>query len=77
MKTAVSLPDDLFREADDAAARLGWSRSKLYAHALRSYLENQGEDPVTAALDAFADDLTAEPTPNIGRALIEAGEWEW
>lgn len=38
MKTAVSIPDDIFKEADRAARRLKWSRSRLYAEALREYL---------------------------------------
>lgn len=77
MKTAVSIADDLFREADEAAARLGWSRSKLYAQAIRRFLEDQGEDPVTAALDAMADDLNASGIPDSGRALIDSGDWAW
>ncbi len=34
MKTAVSLPDDLFRMAEAAARRLQVSRSELYARAI-------------------------------------------
>ena len=77
MKTAVSIPDEVFAEADRAAERLGWSRSQLYARAVGEFLERQGEDPVTAALDALADQLATVSTPNIGRALIDSGDWEW
>ncbi len=77
MKTAVSIPDDVFREADRAAERLGWSRSQLYTQAIRGFLEEQGEDPVTAALNLLADELAAEPTFNAGRDLIERGLSEW
>lgn len=75
MKTAVSIPDDVFRDADETATRLGWSRSQLYTRAIRDFLEGQEDDPVTAALDALAED--AAVTPNTGRALIESGAWEW
>ncbi len=77
MKTAISIPDDVFQEAERAAAHLGWSRSRLYAHALRQYLEQQEADPVTAALDAIADQLNDAEAPSAGRALIDAGAWEW
>ncbi|WIY81850.1 hypothetical protein [Propionimicrobium sp. PCR01-08-3] len=77
MKTAVSVPDEVFREADEVAARLGWSRSQLYARAVGEFLERQGDDPVTSALDALADELSDETPPSMGRTLIDSGSWEW
>ncbi len=45
MKTAISLPDPLFEAAEQAAQRLGISRSELYAKALATFLkENEGQD---------------------------------
>ena len=41
MKTAVSLPDEIFRQAEARAKKLRISRSKLYATALSEYLERQ------------------------------------
>ncbi len=56
MKTAISLPDDLFEAAEQAARRLGLSRSALYARAIREYLANVNPQLVTAALnDLYAD----------------------
>ena len=77
MKTAISIPDDVFREADRAAERLGLSRSQLYARAMRQFLEHQGDDPVTSAIDSLLLDLEQQPTPNVGRGLIDDGAWEW
>jgi predicted transcriptional regulator len=77
MKTAISVPDDVFREADRAAAELGWSRSQLYTRAMSEFLERRGVDPVTAALDALAHELRTSTPSNTGRALIDAGDWEW
>lgn len=77
MKTAISVPDDVFREADRAAEQLGWSRSQLYTRAMSEFLERRGVDPVTAALDALADELPTSTPSNTGRALIDAGGWEW
>jgi predicted transcriptional regulator len=51
MKTAVSLPDDLFRLADAAARRLRVSRSKLYATAISEFLNRQQGNAVTERLN--------------------------
>ena len=52
MKTAVSIPDELFQRADRVAARRGISRSQFYAEALRRFLVSQEVDDVTARLNA-------------------------
>jgi hypothetical protein len=52
MKTAISLPDKLFQEADEFAARAGLSRSELYATAVAEYLARRNDAVVTARLDA-------------------------
>ena len=51
MKTAISVPDDLFRSAERASARLGLSRSELYRRALALYLSRNDDRSVTEALD--------------------------
>ena len=62
MKTAISLPDDLFERADELAKRTGRSRSELYAQALREYLARHLDDEVTAQLDDLCEELdTALP----------------
>jgi metal-responsive CopG/Arc/MetJ family transcriptional regulator len=58
MKTAVSLPDPLFEEADRLARQLSKSRSQLYAEALREYLERHQHEDITRRLDEIYD---AEP----------------
>jgi metal-responsive CopG/Arc/MetJ family transcriptional regulator len=57
VKTAVSIPDPLFKEADKLAARLGKSRSELFADALREHLLRHGDAAITARLDAVYSDL--------------------
>ncbi|MGA3076840.1 MAG: hypothetical protein ABSG56_24535 [Bryobacteraceae bacterium] len=51
MKTAVSLPDDIFRLADAAARRLRVSRSQLYATAISEFLNRQQGNAVTERLN--------------------------
>lgn len=60
MKTAISLPDDLFSAADALAGRLGVSRSELYATAVAEFLAKHTESQVTARLDqVYADEPSA------------------
>jgi metal-responsive CopG/Arc/MetJ family transcriptional regulator len=39
MKTAISIPDDIFKAADVAAKRLGISRSELFVRAVKEMLD--------------------------------------
>ena len=52
MKTAVSIPDELFSAADSLARRLGMSRSRLFATALAEYLAKHRAAKVTERLNA-------------------------
>jgi metal-responsive CopG/Arc/MetJ family transcriptional regulator len=62
MKTAVSVPDDLFARIDRLARRSKRSRSEVYSAALREYLARHDPDQVTAALDRVVSgvDTTAD-----------------
>jgi len=51
MKTAISIPDRVFQSAEKLAARLGVSRSQLYARALASLVEKHREDLITSQLN--------------------------
>ncbi len=52
MRTAISLPDDTFRRVEDAARRLGVSRSEFFARAAERWLDDLDEDHVTEAINA-------------------------
>jgi len=51
MKTAISLPDPLFAEAEQVAKRLRISRSKLYATAIAQFLKQHRSRSVTERLN--------------------------
>ena len=53
MKTAVSIPDKIFRSADSLAKRLGMSRSQLYATALADFLSRRHNQQVKERLDTI------------------------
>lgn len=77
VKTAVSIPDQLFADAEAVARRLGVSRSKLYAWALEQFLAQQETDPVTAKLDELAEEFEPGSGVAVGRRLIDQGLWQW
>jgi len=51
MKTAISIPDEVFRAAERVAKRLGLSRSEFYSRAVAGYVDEHDDDKVTEALD--------------------------
>jgi len=51
MKTAISIPDDVFEAADRTARKLGVSRSELYATAVHEFIERHRVEDVTARLN--------------------------
>ena len=78
MKTAVSIPDDLFRRADALARRLGKSRSELYREALADYIARRELGAVTSALNQIADEIAQDRGGFISAAAgrtLERSEW--
>lgn len=78
MKTAISLPDDLFVSADAFAERASLSRSELYARALREYLEHHDQDRITAQLDALCAEMDTGLAPEYtgaARRVLEREQW--
>ena len=53
MKTAVSVPDEVFEGAERLARREGRSRSEVYSAALREYVARHDPDDIVDALDPF------------------------
>jgi metal-responsive CopG/Arc/MetJ family transcriptional regulator len=51
VKTAVSLPDELFLETDALARRRGVPRSHVIRDALVAYLRDQRGEEITRALN--------------------------
>jgi metal-responsive CopG/Arc/MetJ family transcriptional regulator len=52
MKTAISIPDQVFKAAEALASRLGISRSELYAKAVESYVKDIKNQGVTDRLNS-------------------------
>jgi metal-responsive CopG/Arc/MetJ family transcriptional regulator len=79
MKTAISLPDDVFRAAEQMARRARKSRSQLYADALREYLTRHAPDEVTDAMNRVVDQLGADAMEPFSREASRraVGRSEW
>lgn len=78
MKTAVSLPDSVFRAAERHAKRTRKSRSQLYAEAISEYLTRHAPDEVTETMNRVVDELgePADPFVNAtARRILERTEW--
>jgi metal-responsive CopG/Arc/MetJ family transcriptional regulator len=78
MKTAISIPDDLFESADSLAERLAISRSQLYARAVEEYLAKHKDQHVTNKLNEVLAEADSSLTPQLRRAQarsVKANDW--
>ena len=80
MKTAVSVPDDIFRKADRLARAAGRSRSEVYTAALREYVARHAQDEITEAVNRVVGELGDEASVDTfardaGRRTLRAVEW--
>ena len=67
MKTAISLPDSVFEEAEALAERLGLSRSELYAKALQAYLQKYNRNQILNKLNQVYSQESSELDPALAR----------
>ena len=72
MKTAISIPDDIFQSAEQLARRLGLSRSELYVQAMKSYLQTHQDEGVTDTLNTIYGEIQAQVDPVISSIQIRS-----
>ncbi len=78
MKTAVSIPDDLFEGAERLARRTNRSRSRLFSDALKEYLARHTPDKVTEAMNKALAQIGEEKDSFVSSAaqgVLERSEW--
>ena len=78
MKTAVSVPDDIFERVERLARGARKSRSEVYSAALREYVARHAPDEVTDALDRVVSDVGESEDPFVSAAaqrILETTEW--
>ncbi len=82
MKTAISVPDEVFNQVESRAAELGISRSEFFARAARQYLDLLANASITQQIDAALDVAGADDSGHVaaataGRAFLAAVDDEW
>jgi metal-responsive CopG/Arc/MetJ family transcriptional regulator len=78
MKTAISIPDDLFEGAERLARRTKKSRSRLFRDALKEYLARHTPDQVTEAMNNALAEIGApkdEFVSSASQRILEQSEW--
>ncbi|MCP9489073.1 MAG: ribbon-helix-helix protein, CopG family [Solirubrobacteraceae bacterium MAG38_C4-C5] len=84
MKTAISLPDTTFARADEAARKLGVSRSEFFARAAERWLAELEDKDLTEQINRSLegiDEKELEEQTAFARAaaydLAQSDEWQW
>jgi metal-responsive CopG/Arc/MetJ family transcriptional regulator len=78
MKTAVSIPDEVFEGVERLAQRTKKSRSRLFSDALREYLARHAPDEVTDSMNKACAEIGAVEDPFVSSAaglILERIEW--
>ena len=63
MKTAISIPEPIFKAAETLAKHLGISRSELYSTAVARYVEEHDAEQITQQLNHLyaVEDAVLDP----------------
>jgi len=78
MKTAISIPDDIFKVAERLARRTNKSRSQLFSDAVREYVARHASDDITDAMDRVCAEVDPQPdkfTASASSRILKRAEW--
>jgi len=78
MKTAISLPDGVFQQAERLSRRLKKSRSAIYREAMEEYIVRHDAGAVTEAMNRVAAQVGSHPDIFVrasSRRILERTEW--
>ena len=78
MKVAVSIPDDIFAEAETLAKRLKTSRSDIFSRALGEFIGHHAPDRVTELMNDVVREVGEEPDAfrvAASRRVLKNSEW--
>jgi metal-responsive CopG/Arc/MetJ family transcriptional regulator len=78
MKTAISIPDKVFRDAERLSRRLKKSRSQIYTEAVTDFIARHDPEAVTEAMNRVCDTMGDYPDPAVSvaaRYTLEEVEW--
>jgi metal-responsive CopG/Arc/MetJ family transcriptional regulator len=82
VKTAISLPDEMFDRVARRASDLGMSRSEFFARAAQRYLDELDAQSLTAQIDSALERLQGTDEAEtaavaIGHRVLDAVDDEW
>jgi len=78
MKTAISIPDSVYTDAERLAQRLGKSRSQLYSEAVAAYIIRYDTETPTEAMNKVWGTVGVHSDPafsSVTRRILERSEW--
>lgn len=82
MKTAISIPDDLFKAVEALAEELHLSRSHVFADAVRDYVEKRSNEKILEALNKVYSEVETEQETKLRKLskerygrLLKVGKW--
>jgi metal-responsive CopG/Arc/MetJ family transcriptional regulator len=78
MKTAISIPDELFAQAENLARHSNKPRSQVFCDALREYVFRHSPEEVTESMNSVVDEI-GQPVDNFvrtaARRVLGRNEW--
>ncbi|TGK31800.1 ChpI protein [Leptospira gomenensis] len=72
MKTAISIPDELFKVAEKTAKKLGIPRSQPFAKALEEFIRSHSKESVTEKLNKIYGSKSEEFKSNLADVSVES-----
>jgi metal-responsive CopG/Arc/MetJ family transcriptional regulator len=78
MKTELTIPDEIYIEAERLAEQVNKTRSQLYTEALQEYVARHAPIEITDAVNAVCDEIGERNDPFIQASasyILGNGEW--
>ncbi len=78
MKTAISMTDETFQRAEEAARRLGMNRSQFISVAVARYADELESSDITDAINAVVDRAGMDDASEFAvaaAAVMDVDEW--
>jgi len=78
LKTAISIPENIFLQADETAKVMGLNRSRLYTAAIAEFLEKHREDSIKAKLNEIYANENSRVDPIFNNAqMVNLAKEDW
>lgn len=78
MKTAISIPDEVFERAEHLARRTRKSRSQLYSDAVKEYVSRHAPEDITDAMNQVVELVGTKPDKFVSAAARRRlAQTEW